>query len=78
MMARRESGYDFIGPSILNILKNSTMPMTKLAVSYMVNQKSGKIVNISVVKRNLDMFVKNNKVTVDVNKLNGIASYTII
>jgi len=77
-MARRQTGYDFIGPSILNILKNSKTPMTKLAVSYMVNQNSGKIVNSGVVKRNLDFFVKENKITVGVDKISGITSYKII
>ena len=78
MMAKRQSGYDFIGPSILNILKNSKMPMTKLAVSYMINQNSGKIVNVGVVKRNLDFFVKENKVSMGVDEISGIVNYMII
>jgi len=77
-MGRSSSNYDFVGPMILKILKVSDIPLTTLAVSFMVNQGMGKIVNMNVIKNHLKFLTENNKISRKLDKGNGILYYKMI
>jgi len=77
-MRRSSSNYDFVDPMILNILKKSDIPLTALAVSFMVNKNMGKIVNMNVIKNHLKFLRENNKISQKLDEGNGIAYYNLI
>lgn len=66
-MRGRGFDYSFIDSMILNILKESEVPMRALGVSFKVNERSGKIINLNVIKRHLKGLVEEKKIVKNVN-----------
>ena len=61
-MRRRSSDYCFIDPMIMDVLQKSVSPVQALCVSFKVNEMSGKIINLNVVKNHLEILVEKKKV----------------
>jgi hypothetical protein len=61
-MRRRSSDYCFIDPMIMDVLQKSVSPVQALCVSFKVNEMSGKIINLNVVKNHLETLVEKKKV----------------
>ena len=61
-MRRRSSDYCFIDPMIMDVLQKSEEPVQALCVSFKVNEMSGKIINLNVVKNHLETLVEQKKV----------------
>jgi repressor of nif and glnA expression len=61
-MRRRSSDYCFIDPMIMDVLQKSESPVQALCVSFKVNEMSGKIINLNVVKNHLEILVEKKKV----------------
>jgi repressor of nif and glnA expression len=61
-MRRRSSDYCFIDPMIMDVLQKSEEPVQALCVSFKVNEMSGKIINLNVVKNHLEILVEKKKV----------------
>ena len=74
----RTSGYDFVEPLILKILRESKSSMTTLAINYRVNQSVGRTINLKIIQNNLIFLAKNEKISKIFNKGNGITYYEII
>lgn len=66
-MRGRGFDYSFIDSMILNILRESEVPMRALGVSFKVNERSGKIINLNVIKRHLKGLVEEKKIVKNVN-----------
>ena len=66
-MRGRGFDYSFIDSMILSILKESEVPMRALGVSFKVNERSGKIINLNVIKRHLKGLVEEKKIVKNVN-----------
>lgn len=64
--------------TVLEVLKASDRPMTQLAVSYMINQDSDRMVNMGVIKRSIKSLMKGGKVQKKLDKSNTITHYTIV
>jgi hypothetical protein len=75
---RRTSGYDFVGPLILKILRESKGSMTTLAINYRVNQSVGRTINLKVIQNHLMFLAKKEKISKIFNKKTGIVYYKII
>lgn len=67
-MRRRNNDYCFIDPMIMDILEKAEVPMQPLCVSFKVNEMSGKIINLNVVKNHLELLVEKKKVVKNINK----------
>jgi len=74
----RISGTDFVEPMILQILKNSLIPMSTLAINYWVNENCGKIINLNVIKNNLAFLVDHKKISQKMNSENRVSYYNFI
>ena len=61
-MRRRSSDYCFIDPMIMDVLQKSESPVQALCVSFKVNEMSGQIINLNVVKNHLETLVEKKKV----------------
>jgi len=68
---------DLVDPMILKILKISNIPMTTLSISYHVNQRTRKTINLKVIKSTLTFLVNNNKISEKIDKENGIGYYKL-
>lgn len=75
---RKTSGYDFVEPLILKILKESKGSMTTLAINYRVNQSVGRTINLKIIRNNLIFLAKTEKISKIFNKENGIVYYKTI
>ena len=60
-MRGRNTDYFYLEPEILEILKDSEVPMSALGINFRVNNKFDKIIELNTVKRHLDELVKNKK-----------------
>jgi repressor of nif and glnA expression len=69
--------YSFLDSMILNILKESSVPMPVLGISFKVNEKSGKIIGLNVIKHHLNALVDKKKVLKNIRRDDGIVHYTI-
>ena len=58
----------FIDPMIMDILQKSEGPVQALCVSFKVNEMSGRIINLNVVKNHLETLVEKKKVMKNINK----------
>jgi len=67
-MRGRSSDYCFIDPMILDILEKSESPVKALCISFKVNEMSGKIINLNVVKSHLEQLVEKRKVVKNITK----------
>ncbi len=67
-MKGKSNDYCFIEPMIIDILEKSEMPIQPLCISFKINEMSGKIVNLNVVKSHLDELVTRRKVIKKINK----------
>jgi repressor of nif and glnA expression len=67
-MRGRSSDYCFIDPMIIDILEKSEAPVKALCISFKINEMSGKIINLSVVKNHLDQLVDKRKVVKDIKR----------
>ena len=67
-MRGRSSDYSFIDPMIIDILEKSETPVQALCVSFKINEMSGKIINLNVVKNHLEDLVEKRKVVKNINK----------
>jgi len=72
------SGYDFVEPMILNILKKSMVSMSTLAINYKVNEAAGRTINLNVIKNCLIFLVRNKKIFESLNKENDVTYYKLI
>ena len=59
----RTSGYDFVEPLVLKILRESKGSMTTLAINYRVNQSVGRTINLKIIQNNLIFLAKNEKIS---------------
>jgi len=76
-MIRGGKRVECMDETVLEVLKNSDRPMTQLAVSYMINQDSDKMINMGVIKRSLESLMKEGKVEKKLDKSKNIMHYTI-
>lgn len=60
-MRGRSADYAYLEPEILNILRESDVPMSALGVNFRVNDKFDKIVELNTVKHHLETLVRNKK-----------------
>ena len=77
-MRGRAPSYDFIEPMILNILKESRVSMSTLAINYKVNEAARKPINLNVIRNHLIFLVKNKKILENLDKENDITYYKLI
>lgn len=70
-MRGRSVNYSFLDSIIMHILKESQVPMQVLGVSFKVNEETGKIINLNVVKTHLNNLVNKKKIFVKVEKRDG-------
>ncbi len=77
-MRGRATGHDFVDPMILDILKESKIPMSILGINYRINGNIGKTVNINAVRNHLLLLVKSKKISENLNKENGVTYYKLI
>lgn len=76
-MRGRGVDYTFLDSIILHILEESPVPMQVLGISFKVNEKSGKIINLSVIKTHLNALVEKKKVLKKVRKSDGTSHYKV-
>jgi len=76
-MRGRGFDYSFIDSMIVNILRESEVPMQPLGVSFKVNEKSGKIINLNVIKRHLEGLVEEKKISKIFNKETETVHYML-
>jgi hypothetical protein len=69
---------DFVEPMIIKILKMSKLPMTTLSINYHVNEKTGKTINLKVIKNSLASLVSDKKVSEGIDEDSGIAYYKLV
>lgn len=67
-MRGRSSDYCFIDPMIMDILEKSEIPVQPLCVSFKINEISGKIIDLNVVKNHLEDLVEKKKIIKKINK----------
>jgi len=67
-MRGRSSDYCFIEPMIINILKESGIPIRLLCINFKINEMSGKIINLNVVKSHLKNLVEKEKIVKNIDK----------
>jgi len=77
-MRGRLPSHDFVEPMILNILKESGVPMPALAINYKVNEAAGRAINLNVIKNHLIFLVKNKKIFESLDKENDVTYYKLI
>jgi repressor of nif and glnA expression len=68
---------DFVEPMILKILEMSKLPMTTLSINYHVNERTGKTINLKVIKNSLASLVSNKKISEGIDEESGIAYYRL-
>lgn len=73
-MAGRLSGYNFVEPTILKILQDSSIALSTLAISYHVNATIGRTINLNVIKKNLTFLVAHRKISEKL-EANGVTYY---
>lgn len=75
----RGRGVDYISLDslILNVLRECPVPMRPLGISFKVNEKSGRIINLNVIKSHLDSLVTKNKILKKVKKVDESVHYRI-
>lgn len=61
-MRGRSADYKFLDDVILHILRESERPMQVLGVSFKVNEKCGRIINLNTVKNRLGMLADKRKI----------------
>jgi len=75
-MPGRLSGFNFVEPTILRILKESgSLPI--LAINYHVNASVGRTINLNVIKKNL-MFLINHKKISEREDATGVVFYKLV
>jgi len=67
-MRGRSSDYCFIDPMIIDILGKSRDPVRTLCISFKINEMSGKIINLNVVKNHLEDLVEKRKIVKNIDK----------
>jgi len=75
-MTGRVSGFNFVEPTILRILKESGS-LSMLAINYHVNASVGRTINLNVIKKNL-MFLTNHKKISEKIEANGVTYYKLL
>jgi len=60
-MRGRTADYVYLEPEILNILRESEVPMSALGINFRINDKFDKIVELNTVKRHIEVLVKRRK-----------------
>jgi hypothetical protein len=75
-MTGRISGFNFVEPTILRILKESGS-LSMLAINYHVNASVGRTINLNVIKKNL-MFLMNHKKISGNIEANGVTYYKLL
>lgn len=73
---RRSTGFDFVDPLIIKILKASKCPMSTLAINYRINEAVGRTINLNVVRNRLIFLLNNKKISESTND-EGIVYYKI-
>ena len=76
-MRGRNVNHTFLDSIIIHVLKESPVPMQVLGISFKVNEETGKIINLNVVKNHLNILVDKKKVLTKVDKSNGSIHYKI-
>ena len=77
-MRGRVPSHDFVEPMILNILKESRVFMSALAINYRVNEAAGKTINLNAIRNHLTLLVKNKKIFESLDKENDVIYYKLI
>jgi hypothetical protein len=68
----------FVEPMILKILKMSEVPMTTLSINYHVNERTGKTINLKVIKSSLASLVSSKKISEGIDDESGVAYYRLV
>jgi len=74
-MRGRNSDNSEIGPEILTILRESKVPMPALGINFTLNERLGKIVNLSEVESQLAHLLKTRKI--EIRTRNDITYYRL-
>jgi Fe2+ or Zn2+ uptake regulation protein len=62
IMRGRSIDYSFLDSMVLTILKESSIPMQALGISFRINEKTDKIISLSAVKNCLNTLVEKKKI----------------
>lgn len=76
-MRGRGVNHNFLDSIIIQVLKESTVPMQALGISFKVNEETGKIINLNVVKNHLNNLVDKKKILRRMEKSDGTIHYRI-
>ena len=77
-MKERVSGYNFVDPLILKILKESKVSMSTLGINFRVNEVVGRTINLKVIRDHLMFLVKDKKISESLDEENSVAYYKLI
>lgn len=61
-MVGRTTDYSFLDRMIVDILKESPVPMLALGINFRVNERSGKIIGLNMILKHLEPLVRQRKV----------------
>jgi len=76
-MRGRAINYSFLDSIIIHVLKESPVPMQVLGISFKVNEETGKIISLNVVKNHLNNLVGKKRILMKMKKSDGSAHYKI-
>jgi hypothetical protein len=77
-MRERVSGYNFVDPLILKILRESKVSMSTLGINFRVNEAVGKTINLKIIRDHLLFLVKDKKISESLDELNSVVYYKLI
>lgn len=61
-MVGRNTDYSFLDNMIIDILKESSIPMQALGINFRVNERSRKIIGLNMILKHLEPLIKQRKV----------------
>lgn len=77
-MKRKPSGYDFVDPMVLKILREAKTPLSLLGINYLINGIVERTINLNIIKNHLIFLVKEKKVSERFNGKNGVTYYELV
>ena len=77
-MRERLSGYNFVDPLILKILRDSKISMSTLGINFRINEAVGRTVNLKVIRDHLIFLVKDKKISESLDEDNGVTYFKLL
>lgn len=76
-MRGRNVNNTFLDSIIIQVVKESPVPIQVLGISFKVNEETGKIINLNAIKSHLNNLVDKKKVLIRMEKGDGTVHYKI-